>query len=102
MSLSTNESNGGVSNELSGNEWHVLANKRRRLAIALLVDRTDTMGLDDLAKEITEEETGMLDDGARVERVSVSLHHVHLPKLDAAGVLNYDPDTHRIEPLEGL
>jgi hypothetical protein len=28
--------------------------------------------------------------------VAVSLHHVHLPVLEDVGVLDYDPDSHRV------
>jgi hypothetical protein len=31
-----------------------------------------------------------------VERVQVALHHVHLPKMDELGILDYDQESHRI------
>lgn len=99
MSLSSNDSLREVSG-LSPSEWHLLADDRRRLTIALLADRTNPMSLEDLAKEIATNEHGTLPNGAGIEQVSTSLHHIHLPKLDEAGVLTYDPDTHRIVPPE--
>jgi hypothetical protein len=34
------------------------------------------------------------------EMVGAILHHVHLPKLDQAGVLQYDPDQKRVRLVE--
>jgi hypothetical protein len=31
--------------------------------------------------------------------VTISLHHHHLPLLDEAGVLDYDPETNRVTTL---
>ena len=37
------------------------------------------------------------DEMDRFQQVSLSLHHVHLPKLDDAGVLEYDPNCKTVE-----
>ncbi|WP_135302749.1 DUF7344 domain-containing protein [Haloarcula amylovorans] len=75
----------------------LLASRRRRTLLGLLIDaeRTDH-SLESLATAIaqTERESGL---GAiPSHRVAVSLYHVHLPKLDAAGVLDYDRETNRV------
>lgn len=39
-------------------------------------------------------------DGARAggDRLDVALHHVHLPKMAAAGVVEYDPTSRTVAP----
>lgn len=105
MLLSLNGSLGELPNalELSPSEWHqLLADEQRRLTIAFLIDRPNSIGLEELATEIATSEIGSNPDSAVVDRVAMSLHHVHLPKLDQGGVLDYDPDTHQIVPVERL
>lgn len=64
--------------------FELLADQRRRLALHHLV----------------EEETGELDEIADAvcssiesdpPEVAMTLHHTHLPKLDEAGIIEYDP-----------
>jgi hypothetical protein len=78
----------------------LLASKRRQTLLELLVDSTeDTHSLESLATAIaqTEQETDL---GARPDqRVCLSLHHVHLPKLDAADIVEYDPQRNVVEYL---
>ena len=87
--------------ELSASERHrLLSSKRRRLVLDLLDDRSDSLTLQGLAEDVTRRESsGNPSDQAAAERVAIALHHDHLPKLAAAGVLDYDTQTREIVPL---
>lgn len=67
----------------------LLDNERRRRAVASLLDRGGPIGLEDLVQRL-------LPDGdteaPTAERLTVELHHVHLPKLAAVGLVEYDAD----------
>ncbi|MDG5776114.1 hypothetical protein VB773_01920 [Haloarculaceae archaeon H-GB2-1] len=71
----------------------LLSSYRRRLVLSALEDRTPTP-LDELAATVTARETdtprSRVTDEERT-RVEVSLLHAHLPRLQAAGLLSYDP-----------
>lgn len=77
--------------------YRLLSAERRRTAVDVLEERTLPIGLDDLAAAIAEREADDTADADAVERVAISLHHVHLPKLVDAGVIRYDPESNRIE-----
>lgn len=66
--------------------FQMLAAQRRRYALYVLSRHAGPITLADLADEVASlEETTS-------ERVATSLHHVHLPKLDDAGVADYDAE----------
>lgn len=73
-------------------EYHdLMAVKRRRLAIDVLSDQAGPVDVEELAAEIaarTEELDA--DDRTDVDRVAITLHHVHLPKMAALDILEYD------------
>ena len=69
----------------------VLAHPRRRAALTVLQD-AGWLSLDALAQAVVARcDTAAVGDGSSLERVRLELHHVHLPKLDAADVVTYDP-----------
>lgn len=77
----------------------VLATDRRRLALDILEGQTTPVELEELAAGIVAREDGNTAVCEEtIEQVAISLHHSHLPKLDDAGVLDYDPESHRIDP----
>lgn len=85
--------------QLTDSERHeLLANERRRNVLAVLDCETTPVTLETIAGQVAGREvtpaTSDVDD-LRSERVS--LHHVHLPKMTALGVLEYDSTTRRIE-----
>lgn len=76
--------------------------ERRRTALDVLADRTVPVELDDVAAAVAERENGDSPaDAESVERVALSLHHVHLPKMADFGVVDYDTDATRIEWFPG-
>lgn len=54
--------------------------------------------VDDLAAAVA----GAADEDRRVERTRLGLHHNHLPKLEAAGVLEYDQASETVRPTDRI
>ncbi|WP_277541137.1 DUF7344 domain-containing protein [Haloarcula laminariae] len=76
----------------------LLASKRRRTVLELLAaSGTAVHSLESLATAVTQAEQGADADAQPARRVRLCLHHVHLPKLDAAGLVAYDPGCHVVE-----
>lgn len=77
-----------------GDEWDdVLAHDpdgRRRSVLTILESRGGSLGRADLAHEVAAREADGEPSTETVEEVLVTLHHVHLPKLEAAGLVEYD------------
>ena len=70
--------------------FDVFASERRRILLAVLHERSPPVSTVDLAEAVAGREA---DDAPRdlVDRVQVSLHHAHLPKLSDSGIVAYDP-----------
>lgn len=84
--------------ELTASERHaVLASKRRRIVLEVLEDRRLPVTLEDIASAVAELEGDAEEDIDG--RIAISLFHNHLPRMDAAGVLDFDPDAQRVESL---
>ncbi|WP_254280386.1 DUF7344 domain-containing protein [Haloarcula marina] len=79
----------------------LLASARRRTVVAVLAEAADTTHtLDSLAARVAEREAVDGGEDVPTHRVTADLHHVHLPKLDAAGVLEYDSDQRTVVARE--
>jgi len=91
---------GASPTELTENERHrLLASEHRRAVIDVLADRPRPMDLEELAVAVSERDPGGDHVGRdRAARMAVSLHHVHLPKMDDVGIVDYDPVTKRVVP----
>lgn len=70
------------------------ADERRRVVLSTLSLNDGPMDRADLAAEVAE--TAEADAQDSVHDVLVELHHVHLPKLDEAGLLTYDVEDHTV------
>ena len=71
----------------------ILRNDRRRNVIKCLQDRGREVSLRDLSEHIAEIETSESPPPSNIrDSVYVSLHQTHLPKLDDAGIVDYDSD----------
>jgi hypothetical protein len=78
----------------------LLADERRRVVLDVLAGRTVPLGLETAAKTVAEQESDTGDAaGETVQRVALSLHHHHLPKLRDFGVVDYDSERKRVESL---
>lgn len=85
--------------QLTESELHrLLSAERRRIVIDVLATRDPPAELADIARAVASREH---DDGAvdakTAESVEISLHHVHLPKLAAVDVIDYNPDVTCVE-----
>lgn len=69
----------------------ILRNDRRRNVIKCLQDSGREVSLRDIAVRIAEIETGESPPPSNIrDSVYISLHQTHLPKLDSAGIVDYD------------
>ena len=80
-------------------EHHRLfASDRRRRLLDILDTESTVVDLTTAAQALAEHEavtpTVSVD---AVEEIAISLHHTHLPRLADAGVIKYDPESHRID-----
>ncbi|MGQ4555640.1 DUF7344 domain-containing protein [Halobellus sp. GM3] len=89
----------GGGRKLSETDIHdLLRNDRRRQTIKCLQEQGREVMLRDLAEEIAARETGESPPPRNIrDSVYISLHQNHLPKLDDAGVVDYDRDRKTIE-----
>ncbi|MFC3958306.1 DUF7344 domain-containing protein [Halovivax cerinus] len=79
--------------------FDVFSNARRRMAVRYLIDVEGTCDLTPLVEQVAAWENGVgLDDVTRAQRrrVYISLYQTHLPMLADHGVIDWDPETHRI------
>ncbi|WP_394740167.1 DUF7344 domain-containing protein [Natronococcus roseus] len=71
-----------------------LVHRRRRIALSVLADYDTALSRVALARAVVEREPGTetveTADADPVENCCAALHHVHLPKLAAAGLASYD------------
>ena len=80
--------------------YHVLSNSRRREVLGILWRRGERLPLREISEEIAAAETGQ-SPPPRASRESVynALHQTHLPKLDALGLVDYDPNRKLVTAL---
>lgn len=99
-SQSSAESVGGQARiaGLTESEHHaLLAAKRRRVALDVLRSANAPIDLEDLSTIVaTREPETDATDAETVERVAITLHHNHLPKMTDLGIIDYDADSNRI------
>lgn len=80
------------STDVTENEhYRLFAEERRRTTYDVLRSESEPVALEDMAKTVAHRE-GRGTDEESVERVAITLHHVHLPMMDDVGVIDYDPD----------
>ncbi|WP_459194495.1 DUF7344 domain-containing protein [Halosimplex sp. J119] len=65
-----------------------VTDRERRAVIDALESHTNPVARATLARDVAASEASADD----VRDVEIQLHHVHLPKLDEAGLVDYDPD----------
>jgi len=89
--------------ELTDGERHQLLEvRRRRVTLDCLTNRSAAVPLRELAEDVADRSAAVdADDDGAVERIAVSLHHVHLPKIADAGIVDYDPEANRVDPDRG-
>ena len=86
--------------------FDVLANQRRRFAVHLLKrEEDDTIAIGEMAEQIAAWENDI--DAAEItgnerKRVYTALQQSHLPKMDEAGVVNFNKNRGLVEPTQAL
>lgn len=82
--------------EMEDDEWDdVIASitgERRRDVLSVLESKEESVRRDVLAHEIAAREANGQSWADAVDSVRTELHHVHLPKLEGAGLVEYDAD----------
>lgn len=79
---------------------YLLSDADRRAAIGVLADRTTPIHLSELANEVASASAPTtVDVDAHRREFEIVLHHNHLPRLDDAGVVEYDAKTNRVDPV---
>lgn len=75
----------------------VLSNPRRRHLIHVLSEQPGPVTVETLAEEVyrREADTG---ETTHPEQIAISLHHLHLPKLDSRDFLDYEPARKEVVP----
>lgn len=76
--------------------FSLLEQQHRRLALRYLLDHNCPVSLDAIATYLIEHEDVSADDR---RRLSVELHHNHLPRLADYGCLRYDVETNTVEQV---
>lgn len=75
--------------------FDVLANQRRRYALARLTEHAQPITLADLAEDVADRENeGPMTEvsNEEVQTIRTALYHNHIPKLEDAGAVEYDRD----------
>ncbi|HKJ58264.1 MAG TPA: hypothetical protein VKA37_03470 [Halobacteriales archaeon] len=79
----------------------LLAAERRRTALDVLSNRTGPVGLEAVATAIATREADRANPPREhVDRVALTLHHVHLPTMSEVGIVRYDWASRRIEAVD--
>lgn len=76
--------------------------RHRRIALAVLADRQQSLTLNDLTKMIVNHNHHTppeVSEGV-VRQIRLSLHHIHIPKLEAVALIEYDSERHLVEPTD--
>lgn len=87
-----------MSNELSETDiFALLSKRRRRLALRIIRESSTPLSVNRLAERVAKREFG--DPSAEELRaISLTLHHNHLPRLEADDVVQYDEIEGTVRP----
>jgi len=75
--------------------FDVLSHEYRRHALSFLAHVNHPLPVEELVDHV---ESCVDSDSVTRRRMALSLRHTHLPKMDDAGMLDYDPDREVVEP----
>lgn len=78
-------------------------NQHRRVVLAVLIDQQRSLTLNDLRNTVIKHNHHTSINEAPTEditRIQLELQHIHIPKLEATGVIEYDSNRQLVEPTE--
>lgn len=81
----------------------VLADTHRRYALKYLRTRSESVTVTALAEEIADRDQAIPSDPVEqdaIERISLALCHVHVPKLADSNLVRYDEDRETVAPTD--
>lgn len=93
---------------LSEEVFRALADRRRRDALLCLLEEDGALPLETLARETAargRDQRPAAVPAAEIDRITVLMHHSHVPMLADVGLIKYDVDSNFVAPsprLEGL
>lgn len=73
--------------------YSLLSDRQRRCVVEILSEEDPPIALRELATEVASRETEAGSENVpsdTIDEIAVTLHHIHLPKLDAANIVDYD------------
>ena len=70
----------------------LLTNQQRRQILRQVADTPDGTTVDQLTQHLRGADSLQPDGNGSVEHRGIELHHIHLPKLQEANVIEYDTD----------
>ncbi|QFU84757.1 DUF7344 domain-containing protein [Natronorubrum aibiense] len=79
--------------------------QHRRIVLAIIIKEQRPLSLNDLSKSIVRHNHHLTITEVPAEEVTqiyLSLYHIHIPKLVANGVLEYDRERQLVQPTERL
>lgn len=80
--------------------FDALADERRRAVLVALARENGQVELDELARTLAARSADDEPGESVRRRLVISLYHHHAPKLDDAGLVEFDPEAGTITPLE--
>lgn len=98
----TDSSERGQSNPLD-EILSMVAHEQRRVVLRILTHTDeDAVTVSALTEQVAEQlQNGDLPDDDHRQRVRTALHHIHLPKLDACGMIVHDTETNLVRDGTG-
>lgn len=85
--------------------FQILSNRRRRFALYFLLEVDGSIGREELARRIAtwerDENVGDVPSD-EIARITVSLDHAHLPRLEDSGILTYDREEREITAMDAI
>lgn len=93
-------------NELATDDvFDVLSVERRRTVLSIVGERNSSIDGAALARAVAAREYDATQEAVSdeiVKQVHVTLHHIHLPKLDEADLVSYDREDGVVEGTDGV
>ena len=77
--------------------FEILSSARRRRLLYHLYNRNGVATLRELAYDVAVDETGEPVEDEVEKRLYISLYQTHIPKLEDAGIIEYDSDTREVK-----